>query len=132
MGGRYESLAEQFGASIPAIGFDYDIEGLLDATKTKQVITLPQPIVINYEKNTENSALHLANELRQEHYEVIVEETEKSAATPDFHIQINQQTKSFTHNGHMTEFKTSEELFTLLKEDRKSTRLNSSHVSISY
>lgn len=116
MGGRYDSLAEQFGASIPAIGFAYDIEGLLDATKTKQVITLPQPIVINYEKNTENSALHLANELRQEHYEVIVEETEKSAATPDFHIQINQQTKSFTHNGHMTEFKTSEELFTLLKE----------------
>src|SRR5699024_7881530 len=115
MGGRYDKLAEQFGASIPAIGFAYDIEGLLDATKSKQVISLKQPIIINYTKETENSALHLANELRHDHYKVIVEETRNQTATPDFHVEINQQTKSFTHDGNTTNFQTSEDLFTLLK-----------------
>src|SRR5699024_3993922 len=104
MGGRYDKLDEQFGASIPAIGFAYDIEGLLDATKSKQVISLKQPIIINYTKETEKSALHLANELRHDHYEVIVEETRNQTVTPDFHIEINQQTKSFTHDGNTTNF----------------------------
>ena len=72
MGGRYDTLANQFHANIPAIGFAYDIDLLLSGIENKY---LPKKKLIDinvfYEKAVEQKSLQLATILREKNYSVL-------------------------------------------------------------
>lgn len=72
MGGRYNTLADQFGADIPAIGFAYDIDLLLSGVESTALRKMTEiDITIIYEKDEENIALKLANDFRNEQMHVV-------------------------------------------------------------
>lgn len=72
MGGRYDTLANQFGASIPAIGFAFDIDLLLSGIETEKLPKkAPLDAVILFNKKEEQLGLALANELRNNDYVVL-------------------------------------------------------------
>src|SRR5699024_12604300 len=72
MGGRYDKLATQFNASIPAIGFACDIEALLDSTKNHtKSYQPPIDVDIYYETDEQEYGLTIANELREQNYRVL-------------------------------------------------------------
>src|SRR5690625_1672243 len=62
MGGRYDSLANQFDATIPAIGFACDIDFLISGIKRSTLPTMElNDIALIFDKNVENKGLKLAN-----------------------------------------------------------------------
>src|SRR5690625_6919066 len=90
MGGLYDQLASEFGASIPAIGFACEVEALIQAISDQEITSAPIDFTIIYEKELITDSIVVASSLREQEYRV------------------------------------------LSLKDRKSTRLNSSHVAISY
>ncbi|WP_100012181.1 ATP phosphoribosyltransferase regulatory subunit [Lentibacillus sediminis] len=68
MGGRYDNLGEQFGSPLPAIGFAFDIDDLLQARK-QQKLSVPEPgapdFVIEYTAEKQRDAFRLAYQLRE-------------------------------------------------------------------
>jgi len=72
MGGRYDHLSEQFDASIPAIGFAFDVEALIEGT-TKESYEEPTSVDITviYEKTRQQEALYIAGELREQGLRII-------------------------------------------------------------
>lgn len=72
MGGRYNKLAGQFGASMPAIGFACDTDALLESTQKQEEACQPSiDIVIYYDRNKQESGLSAANKLREQGYRVL-------------------------------------------------------------
>lgn len=72
MGGRYDKLADQFQASIPAIGFAFDINALLESTQHQhKAYRPPVDIVIYYDPCKQESGLSTANKLREQGYRVL-------------------------------------------------------------
>src|SRR5699024_948373 len=66
MGGRYDTLSEQFGEEIPAIGFAFDVHTLFEHIPAA---ILPKKesvdVLIRYADENEGKALRLASELRR-------------------------------------------------------------------
>lgn len=72
MGGRYDTLSEQFGASIPAVGFAFDVDTLFEHIHPKELASKsPIDCLIRYADADEKKALHLANTLRNASYRVL-------------------------------------------------------------
>src|SRR5699024_7765291 len=72
MGGRYDKLADQFQASIPAIGFAFDINALLESTQHQhKAYRPPVDIAIYYDPGKQESGLSTANKLREQGYRVL-------------------------------------------------------------
>jgi len=72
MGGRYNTLANQFNASIPAIGFAFNIDTLIDGIdRTSDANTPTIDVVLLYDDDVEERALMLAKNLRLEQFQVI-------------------------------------------------------------
>ena len=80
MGGRYDTLANQFDASIPAIGFAYDIDLLLAGIEKEY---LPKrrllDVIVLYEKAVERKSYELATFLREKNYSIITKATDEIA-----------------------------------------------------
>jgi len=72
MGGRYDKLANEFGANIPAIGFACQVESLVQAITTKENITPVQTdFLLMYEPECMQEAIQLVNALREKQYSVV-------------------------------------------------------------
>ena len=68
MGGRYNQLAEQFGKAMPAIGFAYEVDFLLEAMKQHQLtrkITDEKPLYLHYAPERRRDAFSTADLLRE-------------------------------------------------------------------
>jgi len=66
MGGRYDHLSEQFAAQIPAIGFAFEVEALLEGTSDyafEEPASVDMTVI--YEKTKQKEALAIAAELRE-------------------------------------------------------------------
>ncbi|WLV25113.1 ATP phosphoribosyltransferase regulatory subunit [Aciduricibacillus chroicocephali] len=72
MGGRYDHLSEQFNARIPAIGFAFDVEALLEGTKESYEAPAAVDMTIIYEASRRQEAFFIAGELRDQGLSTIV------------------------------------------------------------
>jgi|SRR5690625_46309 len=122
MGGRYNTLANQFDATIPAIGFAFDIDLLLDALNQSAIVEKnPLDVVLLYDKKVESTALTLANQLRLEEFHVVTY-TNKAAKQqiPNaiYEINITNSFPSIVHDGQTTECENITDIVTKLKEWR--------------
>lgn len=122
MGGRYNTLANQFDATIPAIGFAFDIDLLLDALNQSAIVEKnPLDVVLLYDKKSESAALTLANQLRLEEFHVVTY-TNKAAKQqiPNaiYEINITNSFPSIVHDGQTTECENITDIVMKLKEWR--------------
>ncbi len=91
MGGRYDRLGNEFGASLPAIGFACEIESLVKATDSREVSSrFPIDIKIIYDETGLEQAISIANELRERNYSVL--------SFPGNKEQVNRQQSVYTIN----------------------------------
>lgn len=118
MGGRYDHLAEQFNAHIPAIGFACDIEALLEATKSHDEPLPKEPIALSYSASKQSEALHLANDLRNDG-ELVLTFLLEADETLDYKqkIRLDHEGNRYSSNDKRIAFLTTDELRILLKED---------------
>lgn len=121
MGGRYDHLADQFDATIPAIGFACDINGLLTGTAQQQKTPLLQnDFTIIYEKTKQKEALKIANYLRSKNLRVLsfptnqqTTDRKKSAYT----IVVDEKDQKVTKKNYSYSFQNIKELMEIVKED---------------
>ena len=72
MGGRYDRLGDEFGATLPAIGFACEIESLVKATESRDISSRSLiDVKIIYETIQLAEAIAIANELRERNYSVV-------------------------------------------------------------
>lgn len=89
MGGRYDRLGDEFGASLPAIGFACEIESLVKATESREVSSrFPIDVKIVYDDTQLEQAVAIANELRERNYSVLSFPMQKQ--------QVNRQQSVYT------------------------------------
>lgn len=123
MGGRYNRLADQFDADIPAIGFACDVDLLLTGIQqTNDITTAPVEITVFYDKQSEKKGLQLANHLRNCQYNVLtyVDATDKKripSSTYAIEVIDNESTLKFENKSYP--FTTDQEILTLLEQLRE-------------
>ena len=89
MGGRYDRLGDEFGATLPAIGFACEIESLVKATESREVSTrFPIDVKIIYDDTQLEQAIAIANELRERNYSVL--------SFPEQKERVNRQQSVYT------------------------------------
>lgn len=72
MGGRYDTLASEFDANIPAIGFACDIDLVLNGAPSESLSPLNLiDITLLYNEDEQKDCLQLANELRERNVRVL-------------------------------------------------------------
>lgn len=125
MGGRYDSLANQFGATIPAIGFACDIDSLLAGVQSEKLPEMhPVEIALIYEKEVENEALTLANKLRNTHVNVLTyTNSVRKNRIPEtmFSIMMNKEEFLFINKDERTAFSTFEDVLVIRDSVRERT-----------
>lgn len=73
MGGRYDSLAAQFEADIPASGFAYDLDTLVShAAITSTETTRNVDVKIMYDGEKQKESVQLATKLRKQNFETVL------------------------------------------------------------
>src|SRR5699024_11623014 len=77
MGGRYNTLANQFNANIPAVGFACNLDLLLNQANKVQnkAVSIVDICVLHY-SNPVKKAIKLATSLRNMDYETMILPTE--------------------------------------------------------
>ena len=124
MGGRYDTLARQFDANIPAIGFACDIELLLTGVSAEHLTDKTMiDVTVRYDKKEEQKAVTFANQLREANYKVVtyernnqkerIPETATILALRDGHCFIRQDTNTKS-------VETIEDIVTFLEELKES------------
>ena len=118
MGGRYDELGNEFGASLPAIGFACEIESLVKATDSREAVS-PYPIDIKiiYEDNELEQAIVIANELRERKYSVLSFSEQKELADlrqSEYLIRLGQGLNSLLYKDKTTTFSDLNELLDIL------------------
>ena len=89
MGGRYDQLGLEFGATMPAIGFACEIESLVKASNVK--VESSQNLIdikILYDRNHLEQSIVIANELRERNYIVL--------SFPSYKEKVNGQKSNYT------------------------------------
>lgn len=120
MGGRYDHLADQFDASIPAIGFAFEIDALLEGISKKESIPAIVDFQINYEINSQHASIMLANKLRQRNHSVITAlNTTKQPAPSRYTITVNNQMFLLIDGGQEIMFTDFAELELLFKNRKE-------------
>ncbi|WP_170840675.1 ATP phosphoribosyltransferase regulatory subunit [Oceanobacillus limi] len=111
-GGRYNHLADQFGASIPAIGFAFDIDLLLTLEQQEDPYDT-QEIAVFYDPSKRKQAANIAQLFRRNGQSVVLCPLEK---VNHFHSNVRykitlKQTKNLLTTATETiEFHTNQEL----------------------
>lgn len=118
MGGRYDELGNEFGATLPAIGFACEIESLVKATDSREAVSpFPIDIKIIYEDTKLELAIVIANELRDRKYSVLSFSEHKVLADlrqSEYSIRLGQGLNSFLYKDSTTTFSDMNELLELL------------------
>lgn len=120
MGGRYDELADQFSANIPASGFACDVDLLLTGTP-KRILKPLQLIDLTlfYEKDEQTICLTLANELRQGNIRVLtypIKEKEKIKNESYFIGYLENDKWTIEYDDQTQSVQTVDELLTVIKE----------------
>lgn len=122
MGGRYDRLADQFSANIPAIGFAFDIDLLISGVPTEQFFGNSQiDVLIYYEHPFEKDSLSLARKLRENNFSVVTYPTSKQESQlPKTIYVLRMGTEwTFEKSGKQLQCSSIEDFFALL-ENRES------------
>lgn len=123
MGGRYNTLANQFEAEFPAIGFACDIDLLITGIEQSALpIMKPMDVILSIDKNVEKVGLQLANRLRNEHYNVLVNmntehHPEMDRATCTITMTDGKNRMHIANNNYS--FSTQDEVLSLLQQVRE-------------
>src|SRR5690625_2603480 len=122
MGGRYNTLANQFDATIPAIGFAFDIDLLLDVLNQSAIVEKnPLDVVLLYDKKAEKNALMNATKLRMSDYRVITyTDTTSKEQIPDasYTIHLTETKMTIHETDQETDYAPTEDILSLLQERR--------------
>lgn len=89
MGGRYDQLSEEFGKQMPAIGFAYEVDALLQAMKQHQLTKKqngPTPIYLYYVKSRRRDAFKMANALRLSNFRIITKAINNETKATGIHL----------------------------------------------
>ena len=124
MGGRYNTLAKQFGAEIPAIGFACDLDVLAESREQSVVSEVPDiDVKLLYDPSLKAEVLQLAKQLRNQKLQVISysknslkEQMPKTTYTV---MMEESQLTLTTGTGVKEVFSTTEALKTFLKKERE-------------
>lgn len=118
MGGRYDQLANQFNASIPAIGFACDVEILFKGIQQQNEPAILVDIIINYDKTNRKYAIRLATELRELQYSVLTYSSySKTSSKANFIVNITTNKMEFIHKQDNYPVQNKYELLQLLQRN---------------
>lgn len=111
MGGRYDQLGETFGKKMPAIGFAYEVDFLLEAMKQHELsekVETPAVLKLSHTPERRRDALLAARELREKGYALITKQLQTASDESDISYTV---TGNFLHG---QPFHSTEELLTLI------------------
>lgn len=125
MGGRYDQLADQLNATLPAIGFAYDVDLLFDAMDQHRLFPNVTPeidIVLLYETTRQRDAIKSASLLRYQGFHVYTAPLSEAVYSPPastnlIKYETNQQTLEQTNRSRS--FRDQEDLLQLLKQQEE-------------
>src|SRR5690625_1448547 len=118
MGGRYDRLADQFSANIPAIGFAFDIDLLISGVPTEQFVGNNQiDVLIYYEPSFEKDSLSMARRLRKNNFSVVTYPmTKQEGQLPKTTYLLRMGTEcTFEKDGKQLQCSSTEDFFALLE-----------------
>lgn len=113
MGGRYDQLAKQFQANLPAIGFAIDIETLLLGLAMKTFNQETNMINLTYDSNKRKEAITFATILRDLQYHVLMNDPRASFYNMD--ISFQKEKITVLQNDEIYYFQSTEEVIDWLK-----------------
>lgn len=118
MGGRYDRLGDEFGATLPAIGFACGIESLVKATESRDISSRSLiDVKIVYATPQLAEAIAIANELRERNYSVVSLSTKKeqnSRQQSVCTIRLEEESNLLFYKEKTASFKDLDELVDLL------------------
>ncbi|MFC2947864.1 ATP phosphoribosyltransferase regulatory subunit [Virgibacillus sediminis] len=122
MGGRYDNLGEQFSSPMPAIGFAFEVDDLLNAHDQEKLWKEkkdPLSILVRYEKDRQKEAFELAFQLRRNGWQVLTYPTENTTAeyvSADCSIHYTGELPQLELDGKLETFTDLKELQRILWE----------------
>ena len=123
MGGRYNTLANQFDSNLPAIGFACDIDFLIAGIESSLLPKMnPVDITVLFEKALNKEGLQLAKLLRDKKYNVLTytdSTNENRIPTTRYTIKLNEKGKILIDGDQQFPFKTNDEIIALLQQVRE-------------
>src|SRR5699024_2725994 len=96
MGGRYDELAKQFQANIPAVGFAIEIDTLLGSLTASKTVPLMIDLLLSYDQTYRREALSLATLLRNHHRRVITAQVGHEQTDNHYRTKITLAKDNFT------------------------------------
>ncbi|WP_449354525.1 ATP phosphoribosyltransferase regulatory subunit [Virgibacillus natechei] len=125
MGGRYDNLGVYENKQMPAIGFAFEIDYLLDALRQQNLAAArptPPDMVIYYDKGKQKGALAVAYQLREEGYQVLTFPNDTNGEIDALYtVRYGENQQLLFGNNETKDFTDTEELIALLqakKEDQ--------------
>lgn len=116
MGGRYNQLANEFGATIPAIGFACEVDLLVQATGDGESVPTPIDFKINYDEALINESIVIANRLRDQKFSVLSLRTGKKVELDSHYtIHIGKEGNKIDHQGKTNDFSDINDLLKLIE-----------------
>ncbi len=120
MGGRYNRLANEFGAELPAIGFACTVESLLEASKAELPIRrTPVDVSIQYDQQNLQTSIAFTNELRERNYTVISSKLEEQLTNPRqviYQVELTENKYKFFYKDKSHTFDSFKQLLKLISE----------------
>ena len=123
MGGRYDELGNEFGATLPAIGFACEVESLLEASESDELSSqTPMDVIIKYDQENLNEAIQISTELRASDYSVLSSSLGTNTMNNEskYEISIANGMKTFNHNEKQSTFTNIAELLVLMNDSKGS------------
>ncbi|WP_188456073.1 ATP phosphoribosyltransferase regulatory subunit [Virgibacillus oceani] len=122
MGGRYDTLAEQFDTDLPAIGFACDVDAIFDAMEGEGLFskkTSPLDIMILYTPAKQREALTAAQELRELGYRVITSlDSTPTISEASFIVRYKENVNTIKDQHNTRLFYNQEELMKQLLQNK--------------
>lgn len=121
MGGRYNTLANQFGADIPAIGFACELD-LLPADLGEAAKATPKilDVQVLYDPDVKKAALLAAYDLRERQYETVIYPLgmpDKKMPAAAHTLKVTADGFSLTTGEMTSEFTTMEQIIDVLEKE---------------
>src|SRR5699024_11015828 len=122
MGGRYNTLANQFNANIPAVGFACNLDLLLNQANKVQnkEVSIVDICVLHY-SNTVKKAIKMDTSLRNIDHTTMIHATQIDNQTnPTATVAIHTNQVSFTHddNEDITEYATISDKLAFIRTEK--------------
>lgn len=125
MGGRYDQLADQLNATLPAIGFAYDVDLLVDAMDQHRLFPNVTPeidIVLLYEITRQQDAIKSATMLRYQGFKVYTTQLSEALGnlpTSTHLIRYETDQQTLEQLNRSLSFRDQEDLLQLLQQQEE-------------